>query len=203
MIFQIKISDKVLMMLISPHKAERAAKRGRFAKPPITTVFENESEGDFENRLLFVLDVLIDSIALKATKDLMGKLFDLIEIADKPIAGYETIKDRIQVQRLVLVLMAKILKSDGMIYISFLILLYLDANSLVDEQMNFTPLVNVIQYTNDTKVSQNALKVLASVAPLIPVCSSIEICNYIFLGSSDYSSYVVIYVHGKGLIEER
>lgn len=59
--------------------------------------------------------MLTDSTAMNTTKDFMGKLFDLIEIADKPIAGYETIKDRVQVQRLVLFLVAKILKKDGII----------------------------------------------------------------------------------------
>lgn len=69
------------MSLIMPHEEESKAKRGRYSKTTTaSSPFANETDPEFEARLIFVLDLLDSSAAIKATKSFLRHLFEMIEM---------------------------------------------------------------------------------------------------------------------------
>ncbi|KAI6182851.1 hypothetical protein M3Y97_00425200 [Aphelenchoides bicaudatus] len=172
-LLKIKISDKLQLPLILPYEQETETKRGRFAKAAHNpmSIFAEETDAEFEARLSFVLDLFNESSAFKATTALVNQLFDLVGISDKPPKAYSAIKKKLHIQQMTLILICKLLKEQG-------------AKALLSEQIHLDSLVNAIQFTHDTVVLRNALKVLTCVAPLIPIQLTTQIMSlFTFMGS--------------------
>ncbi|KAI6196958.1 hypothetical protein M3Y94_01168800 [Aphelenchoides besseyi] len=165
----INLFPLLLVSLISP-AAPNAAKRSRHSTQNLQSRLADESDEQFEVRLIFVLELFSTSMVIKPSAELIQHLFGMVEITDKPPRDFPIIKNSLYVQQLTLVLLSKFLKQK-------------DALKLVGTNVQFEPLVNAIRFTHDQSVLRNALKVLTAVASLIPTQLTTQIMSlFAFMG---------------------
>uniref|UniRef100_A0A914Y6U5 HEAT repeat-containing protein 1 n=1 Tax=Panagrolaimus superbus TaxID=310955 RepID=A0A914Y6U5_9BILA len=149
----ITLNPDFVFKLLSKAKTEPQPKKSKPVGVKATEpLFLNESDEQYQKRLLFVLEILNINTHYKADGRLFVFLFDLIEEVIESKKDSDTDNYKLS---LTISLFLKHVQQP-------------DAATLLSNSLRLDAIVKVIRFTNDHNVLRNALHILALLAPHIP-----------------------------------
>ncbi|CAD5216594.1 unnamed protein product [Bursaphelenchus xylophilus] len=165
---KVNISEKNVVSLLSRHQSN--PKKQKLDKSLTEEKFQNETDAEFGERILFVLEALLASIVIEPTKTIIRRIFKLIDISQATEKMIEPLKNVIQVQQICFSYLVKSLRHSEV----------LDA---IEQECQAEVLINIIRFGHDVNVLRNALKILTAVAPRMPTKLTSQVMSlFAFMG---------------------
>ncbi|CAD5212349.1 unnamed protein product [Bursaphelenchus okinawaensis] len=166
---KVNIADKYIVSLMSRHQI--AAKKPKLENNNgIEETLAKESDQEFGDRILFVLEALLASIVVTPSKAVIHRIFKLIEISQVTDKVIEPLKNPVQVQQICFAYLVKSLRSSEVL-------------QTIETECQAEVLINIIRFGHDVNILRNALKVLTAVAPRMPTKLTAQVMSlFAFMG---------------------